>query len=192
LEWFPILRSAEVSNIIIFTGAMDYFPNVDAVTFFVRNIFPLVRSARPNAQFLIVGSRPVSAVRRLGQLEGITVTGTVPDIRPFLAKSKVVVVPMRISQGIQNKILEAMAAGLPVVTTPAAAAGFESIIDMPIAIASDPKDIASLIVKSLQEPLSLPQVGLCRNYLRQHFDWETNFRGFDQLFRRVAGSHPLA
>jgi sugar transferase (PEP-CTERM/EpsH1 system associated) len=189
LDYFGQVKSEGKANAIIFTGVMDYFPNVDAVTYFARDIFPAVRSTIPDAEFLIVGSRPISAVQQLGRIPGVTVTGTVADIRPFMAKSKVAVVPMRISQGIQNKILEAMAAGLPVVTTPAAAAGFDSGGDMPVAIAHDAKSIADNIVKFLLEPLPSVQVDACRHYLRQHYDWSSNLSAFDRLFSEIREMH---
>jgi sugar transferase (PEP-CTERM/EpsH1 system associated) len=181
LEYFSLSKPAEASSIIIFTGAMDYFPNVDAVTFFAGSVFPLVRSRCPDAEFHIVGSRPAPGVRRLGDLPGVTVTGTVPDIRPFLAKSKVAVIPMRISQGIQNKILEAMAAGLPVVTTPAAAAGFASIGEMPLAVAASAEDFAGHVVQFLREPLPLIRAQACRDYLGRHYNWDTNLSMLDEL-----------
>jgi sugar transferase (PEP-CTERM/EpsH1 system associated) len=185
LEYFSVREPEEPSNTIIFTGAMDYFPNVDAVTFFVRSVFPLIRSNCPDAEFYIVGSHPTFDVRRLENVPGVKVTGTVPDIRPFLAKSRVAVIPMRISQGIQNKILEAMASGLPVVTTPAVAAGLESTLGMPVAIADDPRSIAARVVGFLREPLTTDQVAAGRKYLKQHYDWETNLSALDGLLNQI-------
>jgi sugar transferase (PEP-CTERM/EpsH1 system associated) len=102
---------------IVFTGEMGYFPNVDAVAHFVRDVFPAVRRLVPEARFVIVGRNPAAAVRRLEQTPGVTVTGTVPDVRPYLAEARVAVAPFRIARGVPNKILEAMASGLPVVGT---------------------------------------------------------------------------
>ncbi len=189
LDFFAGVRVDGRSNNVIFTGVMDYFPNVDAVTFFAHDVFPLVRSACSEAQFLIVGRHPTSVVRRLGNLPGVIVTGSVPDVRPYLAKSKVAIAPMRISQGIQNKILEAIAAGLPVVTTPAAVAGFDSIDDMPITVANNAKSLASHIIRFLQEPLTTAQTAVCRKHLKQHYDWDTNFSAFDHLFQAIREIH---
>lgn len=108
---------------IVFLGAMDYRPNVDAVTWFTREVWPRVRAVRPEATFEIVGRRPTPAVSALHGRDGVTVTGAVPDVRPHLAAAHVAATPLRIARGLQNKVLEAMAAGVPVVASPAAAEG---------------------------------------------------------------------
>ncbi|MEJ2246879.1 MAG: TIGR03087 family PEP-CTERM/XrtA system glycosyltransferase [Acidobacteriota bacterium] len=188
IKYFSESRPEKSSDILIFTGAMDYYPNIDAVTFFTNDIFPLVRSVRPTAQFLIVGSQPTPAVRKLGNRDGITVTGTVPDVRPYMEKAKVSVIPMRISQGIQNKILEAVAAGIPVVTTSAAAAGFNATGKMPITIADSAADIAENIIRLLGESLSADRVAACRNYLDNNFNWDKNLLAFDGIFNQAVSS----
>lgn len=108
---------AELQPYVVFAGAMDYRPNVDAVIYFCREILPLVRQAVPNIGFVIAGMNPSRAVRRLGLNPGVKVTGTVPDIRPYLQGAAAAVIPMRLSRGIQNKVLESLAMGLPVITT---------------------------------------------------------------------------
>jgi glycosyltransferase involved in cell wall biosynthesis len=114
---------------VIFTGAMNYLPNVDAVEHFCADIFPAVTRAIPGARFLIVGLNPSPAVRRLAELPGVTVTGAVPDVRPYYRQSAVCVAPLRIARGIQNKVLQSMALGVPVVATGAAARGLEARAD---------------------------------------------------------------
>jgi sugar transferase (PEP-CTERM/EpsH1 system associated) len=113
------------SAVVVFTGAMDYFANVDAVTWFVRNVLPAVRERIPAARFAIVGARPTSDVQRLGDEPGVTVTGRVDDVRPYLAHARLAVAPMRIARGIQNKVLEAMAMARPVVVSAQALEGLE-------------------------------------------------------------------
>ncbi len=110
---------------LVFTGAMDYWANVDAVTWFARELLPRIRGSWPEAQFTIVGSRPADAVRALDRLPGVTVTGRVPDVRPYLAWARAAVAPLRIARGIQNKVLEAMAMARPVIVTPEALDGLE-------------------------------------------------------------------
>ena len=102
---------------LVFIGAMDNLPNIDAVTFLAKEIFPLVRENYPQATLSLVGARPNAAVKSLGELPGVTVTGKVPEMRPYLHESTVCVVPMRTGYGIKNKTLEAMAAGIPVVAS---------------------------------------------------------------------------
>jgi sugar transferase (PEP-CTERM/EpsH1 system associated) len=120
---------------LVFTGSMDYFPNVDGVEFFARRILPSIRKVVPNAQFLIVGSRPNQSVRRLDKLPGVQVTGWVPDVRPYLVRSHVFVAPLHIASGTQNKILEAMAMGLPVIGTPRAIQGLPATLREPVQVA---------------------------------------------------------
>ena len=105
---------------LVFCGAMDYWPNIDAVSWFAREIFPAIRARHPRALFAIVGARPGAEVQQLATLPGVLVTGTVPDVRPYVAHAAVCVAPLRIARGIQNKVLEAMSMGRTVVVTPQA------------------------------------------------------------------------
>jgi sugar transferase (PEP-CTERM/EpsH1 system associated) len=109
-------REAKVPT-VVFTGDMSYFPNQEAVIFFAREVLPLIRKSVEGTRFLIVGRNPGKKVVELREIEGVEVTGFVPDVRTYLAKAHVAVAPFRIAAGIQNKILEAMAYGLPVVAT---------------------------------------------------------------------------
>lgn len=178
---------------LVFVGAMDYFPNVDAVCYFSREILPRVRKKR-EVEFLVVGSRPTPEVRSLNRMSGIRVTGTVDDVEPYLREAAVAVVPTRIAQGIQNKILEALAAGLPVVTTRAAAGGLKTIEGIPVAAADDPDAFAEKVVYFLDNPLTAEQIRGCRDHLRLHYSWETNLSVFDRIFdelraRSRSGAH---
>jgi sugar transferase (PEP-CTERM/EpsH1 system associated) len=112
---------------IAFTGTMDYWPNVDAVAWFATEVFPALAAARPGLGFHIVGANPTGEVQALARQAGVHVTGRVPDIRPYLAHAACVVAPLRIAQGIQNKVLEAMAMARPLVASPQAFAGIRAI-----------------------------------------------------------------
>ncbi|MBW8897819.1 MAG: TIGR03087 family PEP-CTERM/XrtA system glycosyltransferase, partial [Massilia sp.] len=112
---------------LVFTGAMDYWPNVDAVQWFAADIFPALRERFAGLKFYIVGSRPAPAVQELARLPGVVVTGTVPDVRPYIAHAAVSVAPLRIARGIQNKVLEAMAMATPVVVSPQALEGIDAV-----------------------------------------------------------------
>lgn len=117
---------ADGEEALVFTGAMDYWPNVDAVTWFAQEAFPAIRRERPHTVFYVVGSRPTPAVQALAAIDGVRVTGTVPDVRPYLAFARVVVAPLRIARGVQNKVLEAMAMARPTVVTPQALEGIDA------------------------------------------------------------------
>ncbi len=119
-------RRVEVTGkLIVFTGQMDYRPNIDAVTWFVDTILPHIRLRHPDARFAIVGRNPTEAVKALGRHDGVIVTGEVEDVRGWLAAASCVVAPLKIARGIQNKVLEAMAMARPVVATEAAAEGID-------------------------------------------------------------------
>ena len=135
---------------IVFTGVMDYFPNVDAVQFFCGEVFCRVRDLVPNAHFYIVGRNPTRQVNELGKKTNVIVTGTVPDVRPYLVQATVSVAPFRLARGVQNKVLEAMAMGVPVVGTPEAFKGISAIEQDGIRIADDPRSFAQQVTTFLQ------------------------------------------
>ncbi len=114
------------AKVMVFTGAMDYWANIDAVTWFADEVFPELRRGCKQAEFYVVGSRPVEAVLALGRREGITVTGTVNDIRPYLKHARFAVAPLRIARGVQNKVLEALAMAKLVLASPPAMEGIDT------------------------------------------------------------------
>ena len=158
-------------NIIVFTGAMDYWANVDAVTWFAREIFPQVRATLSASEFWIVGSRPTQSTQRLGAIEGVTVTGRVDDIRPYLQHAGIAVAPMRIARGVQNKVLEAMAMAKPVIGTTAAFEGLH-LPEAYGAVTSDGvPEFARLCVEALSES-SISHFGASgREYVERHHSW---------------------
>lgn len=111
---------------LVFCGAMDYWPNVDAVQWFAAEVLPALRARDPSVRFMIVGARPAPQVQALAALPGVTVTGTVPDVRPYVAHATLSVAPLRVARGIQNKVLEAMAMAQAVLVTPQALEGIEA------------------------------------------------------------------
>jgi sugar transferase (PEP-CTERM/EpsH1 system associated) len=186
LDYYRPERRSHASRDIIFTGVMDYFPNVDAVTYFAHEIFPSLRQRFPDARFVIVGSNPVPAVRKLAALPGVVVTGTVPDVRHFIAQSRVAVAPLRISQGIQNKILQALAGGLPVVASPNAVAGLPHLTRAPLTIAENSQAFIAAVGEYLSRPmLSQAEVRSCHHALKQHHDWAKNLNAFQAAMNAV-------
>ncbi len=136
---------------VVFTGSMDYFPNVDAVQFFCSEILPGIRSRIPGLQFVIAGRNPSAEVRRLGLRAGVRVTGTVPDIRPYLRGAAAAVAPMRIARGVQNKILEALAMGIPVVASSVAAAALPDQLAPLLIVEDEPTLWGTRLVRCLQD-----------------------------------------
>lgn len=129
----------------VFTGQMDYRPNIEAVNWFASAVLPLLRQRHPAARFAIVGRAPTDEVRLLGKLPGVTVTGEVPDVRPWLAAADAVVAPLLIARGVQNKLLEAMAMARPVVATPAAATGIDAADGAHLSIADGAAAMADAV-----------------------------------------------
>ena len=158
---------------VVFLGAMDYRPNVDAATWFVREAWPRVRATRPDATFEIVGRRPVPAVSALHGRDGVSATGTVPDVRPHLAAAHVAVTPLRIARGLQNKVLEAMGAGVPVIASPPAAEGLRAVSGRDYLSATTPEDWANAVDQALgnqDRRSALATAG--RAYVESRHDWD--------------------
>jgi sugar transferase (PEP-CTERM/EpsH1 system associated) len=159
--------------VIVFTGAMDYWPNIDAVTWFAKEIFPQVRERLPNSLFAIVGSNPGEPVKELVGLPGVMVTGRVEDVRPYIQHADCVVAPLRLARGVQNKVLEAMAMARPVVTTPHGAEGVNAQVGTELVVAEGARHFASEVVRICQENEEIMgQKGRAR--ILQAYDWETN------------------
>jgi sugar transferase (PEP-CTERM/EpsH1 system associated) len=114
--------------VVVFCGVMNYAPNVEGARWLAREVWPIVRRARPDARLQIVGADPLDSVRALAGVEGVEVTGSVPDVRPYLWNAAVSAAPLLTARGVQNKVLEALAAGLPVVVTPVVAEGLPEVV----------------------------------------------------------------
>jgi sugar transferase (PEP-CTERM/EpsH1 system associated) len=190
LEYFSPNRSSALhaaSPIIVFTGVMDYFPNVDAGQYFCREIFPLVRDLVPQSQFYIVGRSPTRQVRELGNQPNVVVTGTVPDVRPYLAQATVAIAPFRLARGVQNKVLEAMAMGLPVIGTSQAFEGIAATEQDGIRIANDPQSFAQRLTTFLRKDTMFGrQAGhQARSYVERYHRWEEQGVKLERLLEEV-------
>jgi sugar transferase (PEP-CTERM/EpsH1 system associated) len=163
---FP--RIAERGPLIVFTGQMDYAPNIDAVRWFADEVMPLL----PEARFAIVGRKPPEAVRRLAGARTL-VTGAVPDVRSWLAAAEIVVAPLRIARGIQNKALEAMAMARPVVASPAAFEGIEAEAGRHLVVADGAEAQAEAIAGLLADPGRARAMGrAARLRMEQAYRWD--------------------
>ncbi len=167
---------------VSFVGRMDYFPNQQAMRFFCDEVFPLIRRARPTASLSIIGAEPSPEMKRLGEREGVTVTGTVPDVRDYVRRSAVNVAPLTIARGTQNKILECMAMGVPVVTSPEAAGGVDAVAGEHLLVATAPQDYADKLLKLMGDPQarnSLGQAGRAR--VASHHSWANSMIRLDGI-----------
>jgi sugar transferase (PEP-CTERM/EpsH1 system associated) len=164
---------------IVFTGAMDYWPNIDGVAWFAQDMLPAVRARWPQARFYIVGRSPSAAVRALAASD-VVVTGTVPDVRPYLQHAAAVVAPLRVARGIQNKILEAMAMAQPVITVNSCADAIGADAAQGLLRADAPAEFAEALQALLSDPSASRALGdRARQYVLQGFSWQAHLAGLD-------------
>lgn len=162
----------------VFTGAMDYWANVDAVLWFVKNVWPLVRKHKLNAKFYIVGGNPTAEVLALDNNSGITVTGRVKDVRPFIKQSHVCVAPLQIARGIQNKVLEAMSMAKPTVATSMAIEGIDTDTQH-VKVTDDPELFSQLVIEYMEGNVI---AGESRQWILDNLQWKATLAGLPQLF----------
>lgn len=168
---------------IVFTGAMDYWPNIDAISWFVREVWHHVRKSSPAATLYIVGSKPSSMVQRLSRSPGVVVTGFVEDIRDYLSLADVCIAPLRIARGIQNKVLEAMAMAKPVVATEQAFEGIDARPGQDLLVtAAEPEIFAQGINLLWKDKSFAKQMGLdAREAIVSQYSWEKQLKKLNAL-----------
>jgi sugar transferase (PEP-CTERM/EpsH1 system associated) len=173
-------NSADGSQPVVFTGAMDYWPNIDAVTWFVREVLPLLVERFPTVRFHVVGRNPSSAVKELAS-DIVEVTGTVPDIRPYLQHAAVVVAPLRVARGIQNKVLEAMAMARPVVASAVCAEAIDAQSGKELFTASDAIDHVCRIEQLLRDRALANEIGTAgRQRVLKRYSWQAHLSDLDR------------
>ena len=188
LAFYEPVATSPGASAVLFTGAMDYLPNVDAVTYFCLDVLPLVRREVPETRFYIVGLNPAPDVVRLGTIAGVTVTGTVPDVRPYYARSSVCVAPLRIGRGIQNKVLQGMAMGLPMVVSSLAARGLEAQPGRHLQVADTPAEFAAHVVRVLKAPAEGRALGRSgRAFVEANYGWERSFIRLERILADAVG-----
>ncbi len=167
---------------IVFVGAMDYWPNEDAVSWFAKEVLPSVRVKWPDALFYIVGSRPSDRVKGLGKIKGVKVTASVPDVRPYIHHATAVVAPMHIARGIQNKVLEAMSMAKPVVVTGMGLEGIDADNGSEVLVADNaPEFVASL--DSIFSGTRSDMGSMAREKIQRDFSWDSTLPKIDQWMK---------
>jgi glycosyltransferase involved in cell wall biosynthesis len=171
----------------VFVGAMDYFANVEAVRWFANEVFPLIRQEEPQTEFYIVGSNPIAEVKKLAECPGVTVTGTVEDVRPYLHSATTCVVPLRIARGVQNKLLEAMACGKAIVATPEAAAGLRLAHEEQLLLAGSPVEFAAAVVETIRNESLRENLGWrARRFVEAEHNWQPLQQKLAELIENIA------
>jgi len=170
---------------VVFTGAMDYWPNVDAVQWFATEVLPRLRERRPEIRFHIVGRSPTPAVLALAN-DVVNVTGTVPDVRPWLQHAAVVVAPLRLARGVQNKVLEAMAMARPVVAARSCVEALDVQEGTELIAAESAEDYLRAVERLLDAPAAAAAVGVAgRERVLKSYAWTAHLSGLDRYLNRA-------
>lgn len=177
---------------IVFTGAMDYWPNVDAVVWFARDVLPRIRQRDAHARFHVVGMNPDRAVRALGRDAAVNITGRVDDVRPYLRHAHAVIAPLRVARGIQNKVLEAMAMARPTVVTAAAARALSARPGIELEVADDAAAFAARVLAVMDPGIAEGMGRRARERILADYAWSSRFARLDELFARAAAPRPTA
>lgn len=177
-----VVAHAYTQPTIVFSGTLDYRPNVDAVRWFVHEVFPLIRQQLPQTQLVVVGRRPTAELQALHDAGVIVLTGEVADTRPYLCGAQVYVVPMRIGGGVRLKVLEAMALGMPIVSTALGIAGIDHMPAGTCVVADTPSAMAQAVVATLTQSAS---DALRRQFVTTHYEWRVIVPRLDALLSAV-------
>jgi hypothetical protein len=181
-DYFAPAAEPPDPDLVVFSGRMDYFPNQQAVLRFADGALQLLRARRPATRFLVVGAEPSVAIRRLARRPGITVTGTVPDVRPYVRRAAVSVAPLEVARGTQNKILESMAMGVPVVCTSLAARGVDAVAGEHLLVADSAAECAEAVLALLEDPARrVAMARRARERVLSNHSWPSSMRRMEVL-----------
>lgn len=196
-DWFPNGVDADFfspadrpydPDQICFIGRMDYYPNQQAMLEFCSDVLPLIQKRRPATKLTIVGAEPSADIRKLVEKQGVTVTGTVPDVRDYVRSSALSVAPLSIARGTQNKILESMAMGVPVVCSDIAAGGVDATVDEHILSASQATDFSNQVIRLLESTAERDRFAMAaRDRVLTNHDWSTSMRKLDEVISCATG-----
>jgi sugar transferase (PEP-CTERM/EpsH1 system associated) len=194
-EYFDPTRTPQTPELarkrfIVFVGTMDYFPNVDAACWFAENVMPGLRRRDPKIEFLIVGNNPSKRTQAISRLDGVSVTGGVADVRPYILQARAVVAPLRLARGIQNKVLEALALGRPVFATASVIKTFGDSAP-PAVVRCDSVDeyVSALLPYLRDEPSPDPSI---RDSMSTRFTWRTNINAFVSRIEAITDAQAVS
>jgi sugar transferase (PEP-CTERM/EpsH1 system associated) len=184
-KYFDVAATRYGPNTICFVGRMDYYPNQQAVLQFCEQVLPDLRADFPALELQIVGAEPPAMIRRLGRLPGVTVTGSVPDVRSYVHASALTIAPLAIARGTQNKILESMAMGVPVVSSVEASKGVDARPGVDIAVAATPAEFREAIKRILADPAERARLAAAgRSRVLEKHSWDASMKSLDELIEK--------
>lgn len=182
------VSSSPVEQSIVFTGSMDYRPNSEGVCWFAQHVWPSLCEAQPDLRLVVVGRNPTVAVRRLADRPGITVTGSVPDVRPYLAAATVAIAPLLVARGVQNKVLEAMSMGKAVVGSSAAMEGLQLTLGRDALVANTPQEWRKTILRLIHDHQYRAQIQrAARLCVEQTYSWQAQMQPLVSLCQKFTG-----
>lgn len=182
----PAGAEPDGAPVLLFTGTMNYTPNVEGIRWFADAVWPRVRARRPDARLLVVGREPTPAVTRLNELDGVTVTGGVPDVAPYFAAAHLVVVPLLSGGGTRLKIVEAAASGRAIVSTGRGAEGLDVEAGRELLLADDAEAFATAALALLDDPQRRAQLATAARSFAERNDWTALGDGFERIVRAAA------
>jgi sugar transferase (PEP-CTERM/EpsH1 system associated) len=190
-EYFQPASDPYDRDLVVFVGKMDYFPNEQGVVDFCRHVWPRIRAGRPGARFAVVGSNPTRAVKALAAIDGVTVTGAVDDVRPWLSRAAVAVAPLKLARGTQNKVLEAMACGVPVVASKLAARGVDAVVNDHLLVADGPAAFADAVSSIMNDGALRDRLALAgRARMLSRHTWSHAMERLDAIVARLVDTSP--
>jgi sugar transferase (PEP-CTERM/EpsH1 system associated) len=187
LEYFKALSAQIKKHSLVYVGQMNWHPNIDAVTYFLKEIYPRLKAAVPDVSLVIVGSHPPEAISKLAEQNHAMATGYVPDTRPFVRQAEVFIAPLRIGGGTRLKILEAMAMGKAVVSTTVGCEGLDVTHEKNILIADNPKNFVESVIKVFNDASLRDKLGKeARQFVEERYSWEGITQELNMVLQREA------
>jgi len=189
IDYFTPWNGPRAADSLVFCGKLDYFPNAQAILHFCELTLPLIWKHRPQVRLTIVGNNPPQSVRALTVDKRISVTGYVADTRPYLGAASVVIAPLLVAAGMQNKVLEALAMGMPTVTTPSCSRILGAKGGIHLLEAEEPRAFAKAIVKLLDDPQLAQQLGIAgRQFVAEHYNWTRVANTLNRLYHSMVNA----
>jgi sugar transferase (PEP-CTERM/EpsH1 system associated) len=188
-EFFLYAEAGREPATVVMTGNMGYEPNVDGALWFARHVWPAVRAARSDVRWEIVGARPAPVVRALSRLDGVTVTGAVDDVGAYLRRATLAIAPIRSGSGIQNKVLEGLASGTPLVVTRLANRAIGALDGVHLIEADEPEETSAAILRLLGDAEARSDLARAgATFVRERFTWEAHVAALERIYERLLGA----
>ncbi|MCP4361376.1 MAG: glycosyltransferase [Chloroflexi bacterium] len=181
----PVANLSGLKFDLVFSGKMDYRPNVDAVLWFADEIWPRIQTIRPSTTWAVVGQKPHARLQRLQELNGVTVTGWVESVRPYIHNASVFIMPFRIGSGTRLKLIEAMAAGRAIISTPIGAEGFPVTHDQELLLAESGEEMVTAVLHLLNDAEKRKRLGTAAQTFAQQYDWRRVIPQFNQIYTQL-------